>query len=85
MHKEEATKTQSYLMRFVDLSFPHLPWKQVKWRSGVWAENEGENRAFSCTQSSFNKREENKAEDLDFVWSTLILIKLTSINPIPLR
>jgi hypothetical protein len=46
MHNKEATKTQSHLMRVVDMIFRHLPWQQVKWRGGAWAENEGENRVF---------------------------------------
>ena len=46
MHNKEATKTPSHLMRLVDLIFFHLPWYQVKWRGGVWAENEGENHVF---------------------------------------
>jgi hypothetical protein len=57
MHNKEAKKTQCHLMRFEDLIFLHLSWQQVKWRDGVWAENENKNRAFSRTQSSFKKRD----------------------------
>ncbi len=46
MHNKEAPKTPSHLMRLVDLIFLHLPWYQVKWRGGVWAENEGESHVF---------------------------------------
>jgi hypothetical protein len=53
MHNKEEIQTQSHVMRFGDLIFLHLPWLQVKWRGGVWAENEGENRDFSWNGKFF--------------------------------